>query len=57
MAARKGRCLRCLVGGYTTGTAPDGRPLFTCTACGFSWTCGADGGQFVMKAREEVQRE
>lgn len=43
--AHKGsRCPRCLHPGFTHSDSPgDGRPLFRCTGCGHTWTCGQTG--------------
>lgn len=48
---RPARCPRCRKGGYTQGKADDGRPRFTCSACGNTWTCGKDGGEFTLPGR------
>lgn len=43
------RCPRCHVGGYSQTVAPgDGRPLFVCTRCGHTWSCGKDGGEYAL---------
>lgn len=50
---REDRCPRCKHRGFKAGAAPaDGRPEFTCTSCGYSWTCGKDGGGFMSHAKE-----
>ncbi len=48
----KPTCPRCYKGGYTQGAAPDLRPQFTCTRCGFRWTNGSDGGKYVKAGQE-----
>jgi len=47
---KKLRCPTCLIGGYTQSQClpVDGRPLFTCTRCDASWTCGKDGGEYAL---------
>lgn len=47
-APRKPRCPRCRTGGYTQGKALDGRPRFTCTQCGNTWTAGKSGGEYTL---------
>lgn len=52
----KKRCPRCHVGGYKQSKAPaDGRPLFTCTQCGYWWTNGKTGGEYVLVEKKEKQ--
>jgi hypothetical protein len=47
-------CLRCR-GGYTQAPAPgDDRPQFTCTKCGYVWTCGLDGGEYRLMTKGDV---
>jgi len=48
--SKKPRCPKCLIGGYTQGTAPDGRPRFTCTHCDNTWTNGKDGYPYAGHA-------
>jgi hypothetical protein len=43
-------CPRCHHRGYWQATAADGRPRFECDSCGFQWTNGHDGGQYVGHA-------
>lgn len=53
MSAKK-RCPRCKTGGYTQSVAGgDGRPLFACTQCGNTWTCGKNGGEYALPDRED----
>jgi hypothetical protein len=39
-------CPRCS-GSYAIDKAGDGRPRFTCDACGYVWTAGGDGGKYA----------
>jgi transposase-like protein len=41
------RCPKCHVGGYAQSVAMDGRPLFTCKQCGYTWTSGKSGKPYV----------
>jgi transposase-like protein len=36
-------CIRCHRSGFTQDKAHDGRPRFTCQACGEVWTSGRTG--------------
>ena len=38
---------RCHLGGYATSTTTDGRPSFSCTRCGHTWSCGKSGGMYL----------
>jgi len=44
---RTNPCPRCKHPEYKVGKASDGRPRFTCTSCGDSWTSGHSGGKFL----------
>ena len=56
---KKLRCLSCLIGGYTqTQCLPgDGRPLFICSRCNASWTCGKDGGEYALEGKKDEPGE
>jgi transposase-like protein len=58
MPARKGRCPRCLVGGYRLDKPNpyDGRPSFHCDRCGNHWTEGWNGGD-SLRALVEMKKE
>ena len=45
---RRPTCPRCHFGGYRQSDAWDGRPQFECTLCDHTWTCGRDGGAYVV---------
>ena len=47
------KCPQCRVSGYTQGVAPDGRPKFTCQRCGYWWTNGKDGGEYLVSATHQ----
>jgi transposase-like protein len=47
MKPRPVRCPKCHVGGYTRGTATDGRPQFKCTRCDYVWTAGKSGKPYI----------
>ncbi len=49
---RKPRCPRCRKGGYQQGKAWDGRPRFTYTLCGNTWTNGKSGGEYAISLPE-----
>jgi hypothetical protein len=49
--AQKVGCPSC-GGSYATDKAGDGRPRFTCGACGHVWTNGGDGGKYAARACE-----
>lgn len=59
MAAKRGRCPRCIVGGAkhkgTIGVVSP-RPLFGCDRCGHEWTCGKDGGEWAYLVVESEGR-
>lgn len=45
---KPGTCPSCHKGGYNVQPSRgDARPLFTCGHCGWTWTCGHDGGEYL----------
>ena len=58
MAAKKGCCDRCLIGGARyDGRALDGRPMFRCNRCGHTWTSNRDGGPWAFLVPSWVQAQ
>lgn len=45
-------CGSCGHPGYSQGEASyDKRPQFKCDSCGHTWTCGKDGGEYVLRKK------
>lgn len=54
----KAICPRCKSPDYKIDRAPDGRPSFICVSCNEYWTCGYNGGKYMIdQPKDECCRQ